>query len=186
MYFYSEYVLVIFDTQFIVADNTLGILLLSFPILVFSDIVYYLFYARGNYNYIFYIGLITNVPRVLFYFVLIPDFGNVGAAWAFTIGSFFQIIVTLVIVRKAKIKLQYMHYIGLTLIPFLIGYLTLQINIGILGAIVIFVASYLLFLKLKLFDEEDMENYLSVFSSNEQMNKRKTKIINILKYCKLY
>jgi len=186
VYFYAEYVLTIFDPEFIIANDTLTILLISFPLMVFNDILYYLFYARGKYNYIYYIGFITNIPRVILYFVLIPEFGNIGAAWAFTIGTFFQTIVTIFLIRKSKIQLQYSHYFGLILIPFLIGYLLDQINLGILGAIIIFIISYIIFLKLKLFSEDDIENYLQLLTSNEQIIERKNKIIKILKYCKLY
>jgi len=186
VFFYANYVLKIFDSQFILANSTLEILLISFPFMVFNEISYYLFYARGKYDYIFTIGLISTIPRILLYFVLIPDFENTGAAWAYTIGTFFHTAVTVFIIKKLKIQLQYSHYFALVLIPFSIGYLLDQINFGILGAIIIFIISYVIFLKIKLFSENDIENYLQFFSSSEQTIERKSKIIRILKYCKLY
>ena len=186
VYFYSESVLAILGPEFIIANDTFTILLVSFPLMVFNDVVFYLFYARGKYNYVFYIGLITNIPRILLYFVLIPEFGNIGAAWAFTIGTFFQTSITFFLIRKSKISLQYFNYLILIFIPLLIGYIFDQINLGILGIIIIFIISYIVFLKLKLFAEDDIENYLQLFSSKEQITERKNKIVKILKYCKLY
>lgn len=186
IFFYAENILSIFDSKFVISGDLLGILLISFPLMIFNDISYYLFYARGKYTYIFSIGLITNIPRVLLYFILIPEFENIGAAWAFTIGTIFQTLVTFFLIIKSNIRLQYFHYLILTLIPFLIGFLINQIHIGLLGACLVFIISYIVFFKLKLFDEDDMEHYINFFSSKEQTIKRKNSIIKILKYCKLY
>ncbi|KER06999.1 putative O-antigen transporter protein [Marine Group I thaumarchaeote SCGC AAA799-E16] len=186
VYFYSGTVLTIFSSDFVVANEILSILLISFPLLVLNDIVYYLFYARGKYNYIFYIGIAATIPRVILYYLLVPEFGNIGAAWAFTTGTFIQTAMTLVLIKKSKIKLQYLDYLWLTLIPFVIGFAISQTTLGILGSILIFIFSYVLFLKLKLLSDDDMDVFLQLFSSHEQSLERKKKIVKILKQYKIY
>ena len=185
VFFHAEEILSIFNPELIPANEILLILIVSFPLMVFGDLVYYLFYARGKYDYIFYIGLAANIPRVLFYFLLIPDFGNIGAAWAFTIGSIFQITITLLLLRKSNISLSYHHYISITLIPYAIGFLSSQMNIELWSVLIIFIVSYVLFLKLKLFNENDIQIYLQLFSYNKNLVENNHKIIKILKYCKL-
>ena len=154
--------------------------------MVFDGILFYLFYARGKYAYIFYIGIITNIPRILLYLILIPELGNIGGAWAYTIGAIIQTGITLFFVKKSNISLQYLQYFGLVLIPFSLGFIFEQINLGLFGAVLVFIFSYIVFLKLKLFSEDDIENYLQIFSSKEIVIKRKKRVINFLKYCKLY
>jgi O-antigen/teichoic acid export membrane protein len=183
--FYSKYILMIFGSDFSISSEILVILIIGIPFMIFNEIVYYFYFARGNYHYIFYLGLIANVPRIFSYFLLIPEFGNNGAAWAFTIGSFLQIIPSVIILQKSKIKLPYHHYFLLIIIPFLITYLVSYIDIGILGVIPAFIISYIIFLKIKLFSEDDMKYFLQIFSSNEKAIKRNDKIIKILKSCKL-
>jgi O-antigen/teichoic acid export membrane protein len=186
VFFYAESILSIFSNQFVISNDVLSILLISFPLMVFDGILFYLFYARGKYAYIFYIGIITNIPRILLYFVLIPELGNIGAAWAYTIGAIVQTGITLFFIKKSNISLQYLQYFGLVLIPFSLGFIFEQINLGLFGAVLVFIFSYIIFFKLKLFSEDDIENYLQIFSSKEIIIKRKNKIINFLKYCKLY
>lgn len=183
--FYANHILAIFGPDFYISNEILSILIIGFPFLVFNEIIYYLYFARGNYHYILYLGLIGNIPRIFLYLLLIPEFGNSGGAWAFTIGSILQIIPTVIILQKSKIKLPYFSYFVFTIIPFLIGYLFTYIEIGIIGTIPVFIASYIIFLKIKLFSENDIEIYLQIFSSNAESIKRKDKIVRILKICKL-
>ena len=117
---------------------------------------------------------------------MIPELGNIGAAWAYTIGAIVQTGITLFFIKKSNISLQYLQYFGLVLIPFSLGFIFEQINLGLFGAVLVFIFSYIIFFKLKLFSEDDIENYLQIFSSKEIIIKRKNKIINFLKYCKLY
>lgn len=184
--FYAENILSIFGPAFVISDEILTILIIGFPFFLFNEIIYFLYFARGYYHNIFYIGLIANIPRIIFYFLLIPEFGNNGAAWAFTIGTILQIIPTVIILQKLQIKLPYYSYFALTLIPFIIGYLFDYIEIGVMGAILTFIVSYLIFFKTKLFSESDIENYLQLFFSNTKSLEHKNKIVRILKTCKLF
>ncbi len=107
MYFYSGPILSIFGKEFIKADNTFSILLLGFPVAIIADAVFFLLYARGNYKQVLTLGLIANIPRIVLYIILVPEFGGVGGATAYVIGMYCQFFLTIFYLEKLKIIVEY-------------------------------------------------------------------------------
>ena len=184
MIFYARPILEIFGKDFGLGNDIFVILLVSFPLIIFSESVYYLFYSRGEYRNILYLGLGSNIPRIILYFFLVPLEGGIGAAIAFTIGSVFQIVLTMILIKRKKIHLEYLQILMIIFIPILLGLLSYLIKIDIYGSLIIFFASYVIFLKLKIITEKDIDElFTSCFSPDSSRNKEK--LLKILKRIKL-
>lgn len=180
MIFYSRSILEIFGKDFGLGEDIFVILLASFPLIIFSESVYYLFYARGEYRNIFYLGLCGNIPRIILYFILVPLEGGIGAAIAFSVGSVFQMITTVFLIKQKKINVQYLQIIKITIIPILLGLGLFVTQIDAIGSLIIFFISYVIFFKLKIITEKDINE---LFSSKNTKNK--DTILKVLKQIKL-
>ena len=184
MIFYARPILEIFGKDFGLGNDIFVILLASFPLIIFSESIYYLFYSRNEYRNILYLGLVSNIPRIILYYFLIPLEGGIGAAIAFTIGSVFQVIFTMILIKRKNIHLEYLQILMIVFIPILIGLLLYLIKIDTYGILIIFFASYVIFLKLKIITEKNIDELLtSCFSPNELRNKER--VLKILKQLKL-
>jgi hypothetical protein len=94
-----------------------------------------LVYSYGNYWQVLAMGLGLNVPRVLFYFTIVPSFGSIGAAIAFTTGSLIGFIVSIIIARRIGMMILWKELSLIFVIPssiaFTLGYFNLTYIIGI-------------------------------------------------------
>jgi len=181
MFFYAPSILSIFGKEFSQADETFSILLLGFPGALIADSVYFLLYARGNYRDVLSLGLIANVPRIMLYFILVPMYGGPGGAIAYVIGVYLQLILTIIIIERLKIRLPYIKLICISIIPFVIGYLVGFIEVEVFGALILLFASLLIFLKVKIINCEDVKNVQSLFSDSPKLSNTFQKIIDMLK-----
>ena len=184
MFFYSTEILSIFGTSFTISNNILSILLLGLPFIIFSEAVFYMLYAKGRYTDVFLLGVSANVPRISLYFILIPLYGNEGAAYAFTIGSLIQTILTIFLINKDKIKLSYGLFGKIVAIPFIIGGILELFNFNLIGTFIIFILSYILYIKLKIINEAEINDFIIMISS-KQNNLHQNKVIKILRKMKL-
>jgi biotin transporter BioY len=124
-------------------------------------------YAYGNYRDVLLIGLATAIPRSLLYFVFVPSFGGVGAALSYTLGATFGFIVSLVISSRIGMVMHRKETALMTVIPLTFALLLSNLNVNyLIGIILSIVFSYLLFLKLKLIDRNDVQDYLAVLPSH--------------------
>jgi len=180
MIFYSRSILEIFGKDFGLGEEIFVILLASFPLIIISESVYFLFYARGEYKNIFYLGLCGNIPRIILYFILVPLEGGIGAAIAFSVGSVFQMIPTMFLIKQKKIHLQYLQIVKITIIPIMLGLSLFIIQIDTIGSLIIFFISYVIFFKLRIITEKDINELFS-----EKNTKNKDTILKVLKQLKL-
>ena len=169
MFFYAKPILSIFGPEYLVSNDILSILLYSFPIAIITEGVYYFLFAKGHYTKVLTIGLISNVSRIILYFFMVPSIGGIGAAYALVIGTVLQLVVTIVFIEKMQIRLQYWLFALISIIPFAIGYFFELINIGILGSILLFFISILIYLRLKLIKEDDIENILEMLLPEDKV-----------------
>lgn len=184
MFFYSKEILSIFGTSFSLSNEILSILLVGLPFIVFSEAIFYMLYAKGRYKDVFFLGLAANIPRIALYIVLIPVYGNEGAAYAFTAGSLIQTILTIFLVNKYKIKIRYLLLAKIAIIPFIIGGLLKLLDFNLIGIVIIFVLSYILYLRLKIINETELNDFLTMISTKKN-NLQPNKIIKILQKMKL-
>jgi hypothetical protein len=103
------------------------------------------------------IGLATAIPRILFYFVFAPLLGGAGAALSYMLGAIFGLVVSLAISSRIGTAMHWKETTLMTAIPLMFALLlsTLKVNY-VLGIILSIIFSYLLFLKLKLIDRNDV------------------------------
>jgi O-antigen/teichoic acid export membrane protein len=165
--FYSINITELFGSSYSEGSPSLQILLLSvFPTTIMNAIGI-LTYAYGNYRDVLFIGLATAIPRSLLYFVLVPWFGSIGAALSYTLGALFGYFVSLSISRRLGMTMHWREAAFMIVIPLSIAYFLSSLNVHfVIGIILSILISYLLFLKLKLIDRNDVQDYLTVLPSD--------------------
>ena len=179
--FYAKPILSIFGEDFTGSSDILFILTLSIPLVIISETIYFLFYARRMYKNVFFLGLSSNVPRIILYFMLVPEFGPEGSAIGYVVGSGIQIILTIILIERIKMRLQYVKIFLISIIPFAIGYFLDLFSIGVFGAGVIILLSVLIYLKLKLIDEDNIETMLRLIMNKNKAKNAKDEIVIKLK-----
>lgn len=181
MFFHAESILSIFGTEFSNSNEILSILLYSFPIAIITEGVYFFLFARGDYKKVLILGLISNVPRIILYFILVPEYGGIGGAIAFIVGTGFQLILTIILLEKEKIRLEYPMFAIISIIPFLFGYLFDFLEFGHIGAILLFILSFVVYLRIRVVNEQDIENIFSIIMEKEKANIVKDQLMKRLK-----
>jgi stage V sporulation protein B len=181
MFFYASSIMAIFGQEFLVSSNTLGVFITSFPLVLISEGIFFLLYARGEDKKILLLGLFGTVPKLILYFILVPEFGGLGAALSVVIGTAFQLGLTIWYLQKFKIKLPYLQYFIISIIPFIIGYGILQLNIGIIGSVLVFILSYVVLLRLHIINENEIEIILSMIFKNKSAQISKKLCLNLKK-----
>ena len=181
MFFYAKPILSIFGAEYSDSSEILSILLYSFPIAIITEGVYFFLFARGNYKNVLVLGLISNIPRIILYFILVPEYGGIGGAIAFIVGTGFQLILTVILLEKEKIRLEYGMFAIISIIPFLLGYLFEFLEFSFIGAILLFVLSLIIYLRIKAIREDDIENIFAIIMQKEKATKVKNELVKKLK-----
>ena len=184
-YYYSEPILTVFGKEFSVSTDILSILLISVPMAIIMDGCFYLLFARGNYRNLLYLGFSVNVTRMVAYFILVPIYSGMGSAIAYVIGSVIQLIMTVILVRKEKLKIDYPSYFVVGAIPFGVGYLIQMAGIGFAGFAVLVVVSLIAYSRLRLIKEDEIEIILAVLMTQEKAHATTKRITSKLKQLRL-
>lgn len=143
--------------SYISASLTLLVLLLSsFPLTLYSCINS-LVYAYGEYTTVLGLGLATNIPRIILYYLLTPIYGGLGAALSFTLGSFAGLIASSIVAHKTAFNLDYPMLAKTTFIPASLAFLLWLFNIPWLIGLLLIPASLLLYLRLHILTKSDIK-----------------------------
>lgn len=162
--FYSEDIMQIFGYHYIKGTYSLQILLLSILPNAVTIGINILAYSRGNYGQVLIIGLATTIPRTVLYFLFIPWYGGSGAALSFTFGSLFGLVVSLIIARRLDVFISWKQLCLIFTVPFALGLVLSMFDIHFVIALsVSVVLSYLVLLKFKTIDRNDVTDSMSVF-----------------------
>ena len=155
--FYSKEVMQLIGQNYAGASFPLQILLLSsLPTAVASGISV-LVYAYGHYKQVLAIGLATNVPRTILYFLLIQMYGNTGAALSYTIGAIAGFAISIIIAKKMNFQIFWKDLGLIMVIPAGIGLAMNYFGLNYIVGIVVTVAlSYILFLRLQILTNSDI------------------------------
>ncbi len=158
---YSKGVLAFLGQDYQTGSMALTILLASMvPVIVASGIST-LAYAYGRYNYVTAIGLAGSVPRVVFYFILVPSMAGIGAAQAFLIGSMVMIIISFFAAKRMNLHIIKRDLLIVPSIPLAIAYITSIVGMHYaLAWFLIISISVISYLKLKLFTDQDLKDLL--------------------------
>jgi len=125
-----------------------------------------LVYSYGNYRQVLVIGLASNIPRAILYFILVPIYGGVGAAISFTAGSISGFILSIIIAKQIGMKIFWKDLALILLIPMGLAYILSHFEINYLVVIAItLITSYMVFLKVGIVARIDVQDSLGVLPS---------------------
>jgi Na+-driven multidrug efflux pump len=174
---YSDDIMMLFGTHYVDASMTLKILLLSVLPFTFNIAIGTLVYSYGNYWQVLSLGLASSVPRIIFYFVFVPMYGNNGAALSFTLGSIIAFVVSLVVAKKIGMLMFWKKLVPIVVIPAGISFATAYFMVSyILGIPIIIVFSLASFIALRILSKSDINYYLDILPTKIQ--KPLGKIVN--------
>jgi O-antigen/teichoic acid export membrane protein len=160
---YSDEIMAIFGPGYVQASLPLKIILLSTVTYTFNAGITILIYSYGNYLQVLAIGISSSSSRIVLYFILVPLYGTIGAAIAFTTGSIIAFIVSALVTKKIGMKIFWKELALLFAIPntaaLLLGFFQVEYIIGIP---VIFTASLILFLTLRLLTKSDLYDSVAI------------------------
>jgi O-antigen/teichoic acid export membrane protein len=162
--FYADDVIQIFGYDYKEGAYPLQILLLSILPTAVTAGISILAYAYGRYLYVLCIGLAMTIPRTVLYFIFIPSYSGTGAAISFTMGSLIGLAISLIIARRLGVLLYWRDLGLIFVIPLAFGFALSNFNINFVIAILVsVVSSYLLLLKFKIIQRNDVEESMTIF-----------------------
>ena len=165
--FFSVDVMRLFGENYVKGEFPLQILLLSILPIILADGIANLTFSYGNYKQSLAIHLAMNIPRIVLYFTLIPNYGIIGGAVSFVIGSILALIVSIIIISKIRINIVWKDLALISIIPLAIGYLLHTLQFNYIYAIPITIAvSYMILFKLYIATGSDIQDLLSILPNS--------------------
>jgi O-antigen/teichoic acid export membrane protein len=126
-----------------------------------------LVYSYGNYKQVLAIGLATSIPRTTLYFVLVPIYGNTGAAISYTIGAVVGFAISLVIANRIKMQMSWRDLAYILIIPmgiaFVLDLLHANYIVGIAATLVI---SYISLLRIRILKRGDIRDIINILPNS--------------------
>jgi O-antigen/teichoic acid export membrane protein len=155
--YYPEEVMQLIGQNYVGASFPFQILLLSLLPTAVASGINVLVYAYGGYKQVLAIGLATNVPRTILYFLLIQIYGNTGAALSYTIGAIAGFAISIIVAKRMNFQIFWKDLALIMIIPAGIGLAMNYFGLNYIVGIVITIAlSYILFLKLQILTSLDI------------------------------
>jgi O-antigen/teichoic acid export membrane protein len=163
---YSYEILSIFGPGYVQASLPLKIILISALTMTFNFAMITLVYSYGNYWQVLYIGLGSSASRILVYFLLVPLYGSIGAATAFTAGSIVAFFFSALVAKKIGMPIFWKEVALIFTIPptiaFVLDYFQIQYSIGIPAILLL---TFILFFALRLLSRSDINDVLNLLPS---------------------
>lgn len=157
LFFYSKEVIQLIGQNYVAASFPMQILLSSMLPAAVADGISVLVYAYGHYRQVLTIGLATNVPRTILYFLLIQLYGNPGAALSYTIGAVAGFAISIIVAKRIDFQIFWKDLGLILVIPTGIGFVMSYLGLNYIVGIIITVAlSNILFLKLQILTNSDI------------------------------
>jgi O-antigen/teichoic acid export membrane protein len=164
---YSTSVMRIFGNGYVNGAIPMEVLFLSMVPVAITYGVSNLAYSLGAYRQVMVIGIVTNLPRTILYFVLVPYFGEIGAAISFTVGSFAGFILSIAISKKYEMTIVWKYILVIIVVSVGLSYLMYLLHIHfVIGTIVTLILSYAIYFKLRVLLRSDIEDSLTVLPSS--------------------
>ena len=155
---YPWFPLSLLGREYAITSGTLLVLLLSIVPNIMNSCVIYLVYAYGYYSKVLMAGLAINVPRVVFYQLLTPIYGGLGAAISFTIGSFIGITYVLILAHKVNFKIDWLNVSRILAIPVSIGLIVYLLRLPWFVGSLLVPISLILYIKFKILTKRDLKD----------------------------
>lgn len=163
VFLYSDDLMGLIGPNYIQSSMALKIMLLSMMTSTFAVGIGNLLYSYGNYRKDLAIGIGMNLPRILLYFILVPLYGNTGAAISLTLGSLIGFAVSVIMAKKIGMLIFWQQLVLIFIIPmglaFTLGFFH---PIPVIGIPVILVLSLVLFIILQILTKSDVHTSLDL------------------------
>ncbi|MEM1880375.1 MAG: polysaccharide biosynthesis C-terminal domain-containing protein, partial [Sulfolobales archaeon] len=114
-------------------------------------------YAYGKYLLVLMINMAISVVRLILYYILVPDYGGLGSAVAFTIGSYVGFLTTLHIIKSIKFNVEWGSLAKTTAIPLALSAACFLLNIHWLISLIIVASSYIAYLKFRIISRDELK-----------------------------
>jgi O-antigen/teichoic acid export membrane protein len=118
---YPELPLSLVGKQYLEASLPLSILLISIIPLTYLSTVGSLIYASGHYGKSIATDLLTGIPQIITYFILVPIYGGVGAALSYCGGVLIGSVVAMVVSRVIRFRVPSRKIAIAVLVPFAVA-----------------------------------------------------------------
>lgn len=165
--FYSKEILQLVGQNYVAASFPMQILLSSLLPAIVAYGITVLVYAYGHYKRVLTIGLATNIPKTILYFLLIQMYGNTGAALSYAIGDIAGFVISIIIAKRMNFQIFWKDLGLIIVIPTGIGFVMNYLGLNYIIAIVVTVAlSYILFLKLQIMTDSDIVDMAGILPPN--------------------
>jgi len=163
---YSNEILALIGHDYLQASIALKIILLSTLPFTLNIGITTLVYSYGNYKKVLTLGLASNVPRILLYFILVPTYGITGAALSFTIGAIIGSIVSILIARIIGMKIFWIDLVIIFSVPMGLVATLYYFSINyLMGILIIILSSLVIYLKFRILSKSDIQDSLAVLPS---------------------
>jgi O-antigen/teichoic acid export membrane protein len=161
--FFSSQFLSIMGEVYSDSAVTLSLFMLALPASIITEIIYYFTFALGDRKNLLYLGLAGNLPRVGLYFFLVPLLGANGAAIAYLIGTYVQLLLSIRTASRYSLKLKYFKYSAICLIPFSVSMIFWILGINfILSTLLVILISIYLYLRCHFLRANDIEKMILI------------------------
>jgi len=161
--FYADEILQVFGKAYVDGSFALEILLLSILPIIVGRGIRTLVYAYGNYRKVLALGIAMNLPRIVLYFILVPEYGMSGAALGFTIGSLIGFVVSLMVAKNVGLEIFKKDLAIIFAIPTGLGFILSYYEIPFaLAIILILLVSYFSYLKIGIIKREDLNDSIMI------------------------
>ncbi|HEY7078353.1 MAG TPA: oligosaccharide flippase family protein [Nitrososphaeraceae archaeon] len=166
MMVYSNSIMGVFGKGYVQGATAMEILMLSTVPVALTYGISNLAYSHGAYRQVMIIGIVTSVPRTILYFILVPHFGEIGAALSFTAGSFAGVILSIAISKRYEMKIDWRDVFIISVIPFVLSYVLYVLHVNfVIGILITLLMSYIIFYKLRVLERNDVEDSLTLLPS---------------------
>jgi O-antigen/teichoic acid export membrane protein len=160
---YSDEIMGLFGSDYVQASMSLKILLLSILPFTLNIAIGTLVYSYGNYRQVLAVGLGSSISRIICYFVLVPMYGNTGAAISFTLGSIIGFAVSAVVAKKIGMLIFWKELALIFIIPTIFSFVLEEFQVNyIVGIPVILVLSLIIYLALRVLSRSDLRDSLAI------------------------
>jgi len=161
--FFSEEILQLLGHDYSNGSLSLQILLISLLPTTIMYGIHSLSYAYGNYRQVLSIGLATSIPRTVLYFVLVPEYGGMGAAVGYTVGAITGLILSGLVAKRIGLNLNWGYLLLTVIVPsglaFVLDFIQTNYLAAIIGTLII---SYLILYKIHIILRSDIVYFLDI------------------------
>ncbi len=138
------------------------LLVSSVPSVITSGIAS-LVYAYGKYLLVLAVNMSINIVRLILYYILIPDYGGLGGAIAFTAGNYIGFLTTLYVIKTIRFTMEWHLLIKTTAVPIVLGVTCFAFNVHWLISLIIVASAYIIYLKFRIVGRDDLKDIVRAF-----------------------